>query len=51
MKRAPVLIDVNGAPLRESMGYSGGGAGFGGQLTDWMPGAESVDAALLPSLR
>ncbi|EKA6468449.1 phage portal protein [Salmonella enterica] len=51
MKRAPVLIDVSGAPLRESMGYSGGGTGFGGQLTDWMPGAESVDAALLPSLR
>ncbi|EDD5837954.1 phage portal protein, partial [Salmonella enterica] len=51
MKRVPVLIDVNGTPLRESMGYSGGGAGFGGQLTDWMPLAESVDAALLPSLR
>lgn len=51
MKRTPVLIDVSGAPLRESMGYSGGGTGFGGQLTDWMPGAESVDAALLPSLR
>ncbi len=51
MKRGPVLIDVNGTPLRESLGYSGGGAGFGGQLADWMPPAESADAALLPSLR
>ncbi|EIX3164351.1 TPA: phage portal protein [Salmonella enterica subsp. enterica serovar Kodjovi] len=51
MKRAPVLIDVNGTPLRESLGYSGGGTGFGGQMGDWMPLAESVDAALLPSLR
>ncbi|EBP7191560.1 phage portal protein, partial [Salmonella enterica] len=51
MKRASVLVDVNGTPLRESLGYSGGGTGFGGQLTDWMPPAESVDAALLPSLR
>ncbi|SUG74685.1 Portal protein Head protein Gp4 [Salmonella enterica subsp. enterica] len=28
-----------------------GGIGFGGQMADWMPPAESVDAALLPSLR
>ncbi|EAO4397095.1 phage portal protein [Salmonella enterica] len=51
MKRAPVLIDVDGRPLRESLAYSGGGIGFGGQMMDWMPQAESVDAALLPSLR
>lgn len=51
MKRAPVLIDVNGAPLRQSMGYSGGGIGFGGQMADWLPPVESADAALLPSLR
>ncbi|EEJ2343757.1 phage portal protein, partial [Salmonella enterica subsp. enterica serovar Oslo] len=51
MKRAPVLIDVNGQPLRESMSYSGGGVGFGGQMAEWMPPVESADAALLPSLR
>ncbi|EPZ6625169.1 hypothetical protein ACXR16_005608, partial [Escherichia coli] len=26
MKRTPVLIDVNGVPLRESLSYHGGGA-------------------------
>ncbi|EPE4770846.1 TPA: hypothetical protein ACWZ79_004874, partial [Escherichia coli] len=26
MKRTPVLIDVNGVPLRESLSYNGGGA-------------------------
>ncbi|MDM3448001.1 phage portal protein [Citrobacter sp. Cb027] len=51
MKRPPVLIDVNGVPLRESMSYTGGGSGFGGQMADWVPPAQSVDAALLPSLR
>lgn len=51
MKRSPVLVDVHGAPLRESLSYSGGGVGFGGQMADWVPPAESVDAALLPSLR
>ncbi|EOG6934964.1 phage portal protein, partial [Salmonella enterica subsp. enterica serovar Newport] len=51
MKRTPVLVDVHGTPLRESLGYTGGGIGFGGQMADWMPPAESVDAALLPSLR
>lgn len=51
VKRTPVLVDVHGTPLRESLGYTGGGIGFGGQMADWMPPAESVDAALLPSLR
>ncbi|EJM3644391.1 phage portal protein [Salmonella enterica] len=51
MKRSPVLVDIHGAPLRESLGYSGGGTGFGGQMADWVPPSESVDAALLPSLR
>lgn len=46
-----MLVDVHGTPLRESLGYSGGGVGFGGQMADWIPPAESVDAALLPSLR
>ena len=46
-----MLVDVHGTPLRESLGYSGGGVGFGGQMADWVPPAESVDAALLPSLR
>ncbi|MCZ9249404.1 phage portal protein [Escherichia albertii] len=51
MKRTPVLIDVNGVPLRESLSYNGGGAGFGGQMAEWLPPAQSVDAALLPALR
>ncbi|MCF3658603.1 hypothetical protein L2E46_25475, partial [Salmonella enterica subsp. enterica serovar Weltevreden] len=40
MKRTPVLVDVHGTPLRESLGYTGGGIGFGGQMADWMPPAE-----------
>ncbi|EKR0939273.1 hypothetical protein P7V79_005179, partial [Escherichia coli] len=51
MKRTPVLIDVNGVPLRESLSYNGGGAGFGGQMEEWLPPAQSADAALLPALR
>ncbi|EKK4508477.1 chromosome partitioning protein ParA, partial [Escherichia coli] len=43
MKRTPVLIDVNGVPLRESLSYNGGGAGFGGQMAEWLPPAQSVD--------
>ncbi|HGF5375525.1 TPA: hypothetical protein ACF3QG_005070, partial [Escherichia coli] len=44
MKRTPVLIDVNGVPLRESLSYHGGGAGFGGQMAEWLPPAQSADA-------
>lgn len=51
MKRTPVLIDVNGVPLRDSLSYNGGGAGFGGQMAEWLPPAQSADAALLPALR
>ncbi len=50
-KRTPVLIDVNGVSLRESLSYHGGGAGFGGQMAKWLPPAQSADAALLPALR
>ncbi|KFC09042.1 phage portal protein [Trabulsiella guamensis ATCC 49490] len=50
MKR-PALIDIHGNPLRESLGYQGGGIGFGGQMAEWIPAAESADAALIPSLR
>ncbi|AIR03410.1 plasmid partitioning protein ParB [Cedecea neteri] len=35
-------------PLREYASYSGGGAGFGGQLAQWLPSSQSADAALLP---
>ncbi|WP_218074235.1 phage portal protein, partial [Escherichia coli] len=45
------LIDVHGQPLRQSMGYSGGGSGFGGQLAEWLPAPESADVALLPSIQ
>lgn len=47
----PVLIDIHGNPLRSSMGYHGGGVGFGGQMADWVPPSESADIALIPSLR
>ncbi|UMR98616.1 phage portal protein [Escherichia coli] len=45
------LVDIHGQPLRSSVGYSGGGAGFGGQMMKWLPVSQSADAALLPSLR
>ncbi|ENH0675902.1 phage portal protein [Escherichia coli] len=45
------LVDIHGQPLRSFTGYSGGGGGFGGQMTKWMPVPQSVDAALLPALR
>lgn len=35
-------------PLREYASYSGGGAGFGGQLAQWLPASQNADAALLP---
>ena len=47
----PELVDVSGQPLRQSLGYSGGGIGFGGQMADWVPHQEGADAALLPTLR
>ncbi len=37
MKRTPVLIDVNGVPLRESLSYNGAGAGLGEQMAGWLP--------------
>jgi lambda family phage portal protein len=45
------LLGLDGTtPLREYLGYQGGGAGFGGQMIDWNPALESTDAALLPTL-
>ncbi|WP_183273489.1 hypothetical protein [Escherichia coli] len=35
---------MNGVPLRESLSYNGGGAGFGGQMAAWLPPAQSADA-------
>lgn len=46
-----VLVDIHGQPLREQLGYSGGGVGFDGQMVEWLPATESADAALLPTLR
>lgn len=44
-----ILLGPDGAtPLREYAGYTGGGPGFGGQLAQWLPQSQSVDAALLP---
>lgn len=42
------LIAVNGQPLRASL--SATGAGFGGQIADWNPTMQSIDAAILPEL-
>ncbi|HEF8786696.1 TPA: phage portal protein, partial [Providencia alcalifaciens] len=50
MKKQQELVNIYGQPLRESLGYSGGGNGVGGQLSGWRPASESADAALLPSL-
>ncbi|AYN26418.1 phage portal protein [Buttiauxella sp. 3AFRM03] len=47
----PVLVDVHGNPLSRSMGYTGGGVGFGGQMAEWTPLSQSADAALLPTLK
>lgn len=45
------LVDIHGQPLRQGMGYSGGGSGFGGQMAEWLPAPESADVALLPSIQ
>lgn len=43
------LIDIHGNPLTAA--YNGGGTGFGGQMEGWFPPSQSVDAALLPTLK
>lgn len=48
---APQLVDVRGQPLRQSMAYSGGGTGFGGQMSDWVPPSQGIDEALLPGFK
>lgn len=45
------IVDIHGRPLRESMGYAGGGVGFGGQMLEWTPPSESADEALLPGFK
>ncbi|VEA68470.1 phage portal protein, lambda family [Serratia rubidaea] len=48
-KNHQTLLAPDGAtPLREYAGFAGSGAGFGGQISEWLPAAQSVDAALLP---
>lgn len=44
------FLDSAGKPMATTGGYSGAGAGFGGQLRHWTPGARTADAALLPQL-
>lgn len=44
------ILDAKGQPMRPSANYSGAGAGFGGQMSDWTPSLKSSDAALLPRL-
>ena len=49
MNQAHKLLAPDGkTSLREYAAYSGGGAGFGGQLAQWAPSMQSADAALLP---
>lgn len=50
MNNGSGLVNIYGEPLRRSLGYSGGGAGFGGQMMNWTPPSEGIDAALLPAL-
>lgn len=50
MKRTPVLIDVNGVPLRESQ-LQRGRCRIWRANGWWLPPAQSADAALLPALR
>lgn len=47
----PQFVDIHGQPLRQSMGYTGGGTGFGGQMAEWTPPSQSADEALLPLFR
>jgi len=44
------LLDASGKPMANVGGYSGAGAGFGGQMRRWNPGGRTADAALLPDL-
>ncbi len=44
------ILDAYGNPMRQQANYQGAGAGFGGQLRDWVPQLKSVDASLLPQL-
>lgn len=44
------ILDRYGQPMAMSGGYSGAGAGSGGQLSDWDPQAKTADAAILPTL-
>lgn len=50
MNQGAGLVNIYGEPLRQSLGYSGGGAGLGGQMMHWTPPLEGIDAALLPAL-
>ena len=43
------LLNASGQPI-EKAGFTGGGAGFGGELSRWTPSPKMADAALLPDL-
>ena len=44
------FLDSGGKPMASAGAYTGAGAGFGGQMRRWNPGARTADAALLPDL-
>lgn len=48
-----VLVDASGRPMPSASagGYTGAGAGFGGQMQRWTPRPRTADAALLPDLK
>ncbi len=48
MKRTPVLIDVNGVPLRESLSYNGAVQDLAGK---WLSGCHSAQCRCGPAAR
>lgn len=51
MTRSIQILDASGHPLQPKAGFDGGGQGARGEMARWTPHSQSVDAALLPSLR
>ncbi|HDI3289769.1 TPA: phage portal protein [Vibrio cholerae] len=50
MKHTGLLASDGQTPLREAV-FRAGGAGFGNQLKGWNPPSQSIDLALLPTMK